>query len=97
MTYPINGNRGRGGLSIRQFVLAVRQRENESRLPVQSGNAGKVLSTDGERLLWQALPITQASRTSGFSETILVMCSSGSPDKMLFMGSSFSLVGIGFP
>ncbi len=46
---------GYGGASIKDWVSAVAWSYNAGALPAQSGNAGKVVTTDGTNASWQAL------------------------------------------
>ena len=46
---------GYGGTSIKDWVSGVAWSYNAGALPAQSGNAGKVVKTDGTNASWQAL------------------------------------------
>ena len=52
---------GYGGASIKDWVSAVAWSYNAGALPAQSGNAGKVVSTDGTNASWQALSTANLS------------------------------------
>ena len=52
---------GYGGASIKDWVSSVAWSYNAGALPAQSGNAGKVVSTDGTNASWQALSTSDLS------------------------------------
>jgi hypothetical protein len=52
---------GYGGASIKDWVSSVAWSYNAGALPAQSGNAGKVVSTDGTNASWQALSTSNLS------------------------------------